>query len=425
MSLFKFALTAILLMSGLLTVLYQSQSQPNVVWGKQWGTIKEEWVDGIVLDGQGNVYISGETRGNLFGQNQGGKDIFVMKLDSNGQVLWSKQLGTAEEEEGAWLSIDALGNVYIGTVTGGAWFGENLGERDIVLLKLSPEGKLIWGKRIGTEKDDYLMKVAVYSQGHAYIVGWTSGSLFGQYQRGELEEFEGFFAKFDADGNLVWGKQFKDDLPKAITVDGQGSIYVGGTAYDDVNNTVATFLAKYSSDGNPVWRQVLPAITERESEEFNSLGIDRKTNVVYVSGEVAVFVDEDLLISIPDAFLAKYDGASGQRVWFKRFKSQREREISEAFKDVTVDGLGNVYVVGFAEGSLFGSHLGDADVIFAKFDAQGNMIWGKQWGTDKGDSGVAIAVDGDGSIYLAGQTLGNLFGTNAGKADIFVVKFRQ
>lgn len=172
---------------------------------------------------------------------------------------------------------------------------------------------------------------------------------------------------------------------------------------------------------------MLSAITERE-EVVNSLSVDGKGNV-YVVGEVAVFVDENLLISIPDAFLAKYDGANGQRVWFKRFKSQGEGEIegeiSEAFDNVTVDGSGNVYVVGFTKGSLFGNHLGDKDVILAQFDGQRNEIWSKQWGSIKGESGIAIALDGSGNIYIGGLTEGNLFGTNAGDADIFVVKFRQ
>ena len=187
MRLFKSALSTVsfILVSGFLAVLHQNQAQPNVVWGKQWGTAEREWVDSIVLDGLGNVYISGETWGNLFGQNQGGMDIFVMKLDSNGQILWSKQLGTAESEEGAWLSVDALGNVYIGTVSAGAWFGKNLGERDAILLKLSAEGELIWGKRIGAGEDDFLTRVAVDSQGYVYIVGCTNSSLFGQYQRRE------------------------------------------------------------------------------------------------------------------------------------------------------------------------------------------------------------------------------------------------
>lgn len=81
-----------------------------------------------------------------------------------------------------------------------------------------------------------------------------------------MGESEGFLAKFDSDGNLIWGKQFKDDLPEVITIDGQGNIYVGGMVYDDVNNTVVALLAKYSSNGNPVWSKCcLPSRRGRRS----------------------------------------------------------------------------------------------------------------------------------------------------------------
>ena len=84
-----------------------------------------------------------------------------------------------------------------------------------------------------------------------------------------------------------------------------------------------------------------------------------------------------------------------------------------------------MYVVGFTEGILFGNRLGEGDVIMAKFDRQGNMLWGKQWGSAKGDVGRAITVDGQGNIYVAGGTNGDLYGTNAGQMDIFIVKFKQ
>ena len=419
---FEFSLTiSLMLVGSLFMALYQIQAQPEVVWGKQWGSGAKEGSCDIARDRDNNIYVSGVTEGNLFGQNQGGMDIFVVKLDSGGQVLWSKQFGTKDDEEGASLSIDATGSVYLATSTRGAWFGENLGDKDIVLLKLSADGQLIWGKRIGTDKDEVVHQIVVDRQGYIYAVGWTSGNLFGQNQRGD---YEGLLAKFDLDGKLALGKQFKDDLPNAIAVDSQCNIYIGGWTYDNVSNTFVGFLAKFTSDGTLKWKQVLPPT---EEVTINSLSIDRNGNV-YLVGQVEVYVDENQLVSVPDAFVAKYNGADGQRLWSKHFRSQEQSEqgeIFEVFDDVTIDEQGNIYVVGSAEGSLFGSNLGERDVVIVKIDAQGNIIWGKQWGSAKGESGVAIAIDETGSIYVAGGTNGNLFGTNAGEAGIFVVKFRQ
>lgn len=423
-SCFKFGLlTSLVLMASLLVAFYQNQSRPQLIWGKQWGTKAGDFLSDIASDGQGNIYISGMTYGSLFGQNQGEIDIFILKLDSNGQVIWSRQLGTARDDGTAKIAVDRQANIYVLSETERDWFGKSSGREDIVVLKLSANGELLWGKRFGTNDQDFGTDIAVDRQGYVYITGSVRGSLFAEYQRGELGEGEeeGFLAKLDPDGNLVWGKQFKDDIPEAIAVDSQGNIYVSGTAYDYVNNTIVALLAKFTSNGTLVWREVLPANVD---EGFLSISVNRNGDVC-VAGEVIVYLDENKLVSVSDAFLAKYDGTNGQRLWSKRLKSQEQGDISESFKDVRVDEQGNIYVVGFAEGSLFGNHLGDSDVVLSKFDSEGNMIWSKQWGSVKGEVGESIALDGAGNIYVAGQTQGDLYGTNEGGMDIFVVKFRQ
>jgi len=422
---------AFISVSVMLFALQQNSEQLKVVWGKQWGTEATELVTGIALDGQDNIYIAGVTKGNLFEQNQGKLDIFIIKLDSEGNVLWGKQLGS-EEEEWCDMAVDGEGNVYLVTVTEGNWFGKNFGNfyKDIVLLKLSSSGEILWSKRIGTEEDEVYDGIAIESN-HFYIAGGTTGSLFGDYKKGGWGGYEGFLAKFDLNGNLVWGKQFsEEDYFGAISVDSQSNIYVAGLTImkDEANDKIATLLAKFNPNGTLIWKQkyVFPIITDKDEKEIiNSMRLDGNGNI-YASGEITVYVDENKLVSIPDAFVGKYSCDNGQRIWSKRFRSEGEKEIEEAFLDVTVDEQGYVYVVGYTEGSLFGNHLGGIDdVILAKFDGQGNMLWGKQWGSEKGETGAAIDVDGQGNIYVAGATDGDLFGKNAGKTDIFIVKFKQ
>jgi len=426
---FRFMLTiGIMLVAGLIVALYQEQSQPEIIWSKQWGTVEEEWIESVVIDEQSNIYIAGLTKGDLFEKNQGDSDVFIIKLSSDGKVLWSKQFGTSKREDEVSICIDTSSeSIYLVATTEGSWFSENLGEHDIVLLKLSVEGQLIWGKHIGTEKDEVCVGVTVDSQGYIYLVGSTRGNLFGQYQSNE-SDYESFLAKFDSYGNLIWGKQFSYcSLIFSIVTDAHGNICIVG----QYSEPTAALLAKYTSDGTLIWKQIHPPVDYRqegghfEEEAFESLSID-KTGNIYIVGRIDVFVDENLLISRPDALLAKYEGASGERLWFKRLKSaESNEEISEEFNSITTDKQGNVYAVGFTKGSLFGNSLGDSDIVIAKFDSEGNIIWGKQWGTDKEDEGIAITVDRNGNIYVAGNTKGNLFGINAGETDIFVVKFRQ
>ncbi len=410
-------LVAIALWGGVMLFAFQQGGgQLEVIWGKQIGTSEEEGADDLTLDKKGNIYIAGWTGGNLFGQHQGKRDIFIVKMDSNGQILWSKQLGTAEEELCVKIATDGE-NVYLLTDTEGGWFGESLGRDDIILLKFSSDGQLLWGKRLGGSEQDFCADIAVDQQGNIYIIGNTGSNLFAK----KRNAYEVFLAKFDAAGNLLWGKQFEDGLD-AIVVDHQGNIYVSGGSYDKVNDTSLLVLAKFAPDGTMIWRQTLTAIAH---EGIISLAVDSSGNLYGAGMAVGYLEEREIVISIPDAFLAKFIGADGQMIWSKKLKSKGEGEVNEEFVDVAVDEEGNVYVVGNSGGSLFGEHLGDTDVVLAKFDTQGNMIWGMQWGSAKGETGLAVAVDGQKNIYIAGATDSNQFGSNAGESDLYLAKFKQ
>jgi len=195
--------------------------------------------------------------------------------------------------------------------------------KDIILLKLSSSGEILWRKRIGTEKDELGTAIAIGSN-HVYITGITRGNLFGEYRNEKWGGYEGVLAKYDLNGNLVLGKQFSGgENLEAIAVDSQSNICAAGTTEDEATNEVVLFLAKFNSDGNLIWRRVFPY----EDEIIISISVDKSSNV-YMAGNVAIYSDEDesKAIPIPDAFISKYRGENGERVWSKRIKSQEEEK---------------------------------------------------------------------------------------------------
>ncbi len=90
---------------------------------------------------------------------------------------------------------------------------------------------------------------------------------------------------------------------------------------------------------------------------------------------------------------------------------------------VTVDATGHVMITGFVNGPLHGqTHHGNNDIFLMRFDPFGKWQWTRQWGTGASDGSHAVTVDGGGNIYVVGSTLGSLQGTNAGMSDAFVIK---
>lgn len=92
---------------------------------------------------------------------------------------------------------------------------------------------------------------------------------------------------------------------------------------------------------------------------------------------------------------------------------------------VATDSQGNVYVTGYTSGSIAGSK-GNVDAWVAKFDRQGKKIWTRQFGSNASDEVYGIATDNNGNFYLSGTTEGNLFtGLQSQSKDAWVAKFNS
>ncbi len=138
---------------------------------------------------------------------------------------------------------------------------------------------------------------------------------------------------------------------------------------------------------------------------------------VYISGVTEGSMDGTNAGGL-DAFLSKYDD-SGTLQWTRQLGTS-EHDPSTA---VSADGLGNVYISGITYGSLDGTNAGDGDAFISKYDATGTLDWTRQLGTSEHDASWAVSADGLGSVYISGNTLGSLGGTNAGGNDAFITKY--
>ena len=90
---------------------------------------------------------------------------------------------------------------------------------------------------------------------------------------------------------------------------------------------------------------------------------------------------------------------------------------------VSADGLGNVYISGYTDGSLGGPNAGGDDAFVSKYDAAGTLQWTRQLGTSSSDHSYGVSADGLGNVYISGHTGGSLGGPNAGSYDAFVSKY--
>ncbi len=159
--------------------LIKYDSSGDELWSQQIGTSDDDVSHSVAVDGSGNAYISGYTNGDLGGTNDGNNDAFLAKFDSSGNHLWSQQIGTSSYETSYSVAVDASGNAYISGGTYGDLAGPSEGLTDAFLTKYDSLGNLLWSQQIGTSDDDLSSSVAVDASGNAYISGNTYGDLGG------------------------------------------------------------------------------------------------------------------------------------------------------------------------------------------------------------------------------------------------------
>ena len=111
----------------------------------------------------------------------------------------------------------------------------------------------------------------------------------------------------------------------------------------------------------------------------------------------------------------------------KKPAQKKITQLGTTGNDVTVgvdtDSAGNIYLAGTTNGPLFGTNLGFGDPWIAKYDTNGNQIWGRQLGSSGDDATQAIATDSSGNTYIAGVTSGNFFSSKQSESDVFVTKY--
>jgi len=182
----------------------------NLQWTKTIGG--KNWEEGhsLIQTSDGGYAIAGTTTS--FGA--GGTDVYVVKLDANGNLQWTKTIGGKNWEEGLALIQTSDG----GYAIAGATPSFGAGEKDVYVVKLDANGNLQWTKTIGGKNDDYGFSLIQTSDGGYAIAGYTKSFGAG----GE----DVYVVKLDAKGNLQWTKtigaknKYPSKLPLIQTSDG-------------------------------------------------------------------------------------------------------------------------------------------------------------------------------------------------------------
>jgi|GEM_PF-977248 len=381
-------------------------------------------VEKMSSDLSGNLYLSGTTEGDLDGNPNPGAatNMFLMKLDSNGAWQWTRQLGTTFGELGGRAGPDSIGNIFIpGTTNGDFDGGVNAGGADMFVVKYDTTGAKLWSRQLGSAGNDHGTCAAADSTGNVYVTGSTDGDYDGNIASG-LDDI--FITKYDAGGLKQWSKQYGTtdaDVAMGIAFDTGDNFYLTGYTKGNLDGAsnqgdADVFLMKCDSAGNIIWTRLLGTSAE---EWGKNVAIDSSGKIL-VTGWTYGDLDGEMNQGGRDVFIAQFD-AGGVKQWIRIIGSSADEYSSALTSDVSR----NIYVGGATTGDLSGrGNAGGYDVFTAKFDPTGNRLWVKTNGTIGTDEGKDLCIGAAGQLWVAGSTDNNLdLVINNGGCDIFLMKY--
>lgn len=249
----------------------------DLVWAKNIGGVSSSDALSMSIDKTGDLFVTGAFSGTVdFDPNagtsnvtsNGSQDVYVAKLNSNGDLIWAKNLGGSGYDQARAISVDTFGNAYtIGSFndivdldpsTGVANFTSN-GSQDLFISKLNSNGDFVWAKSLGGTELDRGYSISIDDASNAYIAGSFIGTADFDPGTGTANltsngAQDAFVLKLNINGDFVWVKAIGGATTvegKGIAADGFGSVYVTGDFTDTVDFDPGAGVSTIITNGSP------------------------------------------------------------------------------------------------------------------------------------------------------------------------------
>ncbi len=399
---------------GMDIYLAKYDSDGVLIWAHSWGSYNADAGGEVTTDANGNIYFTGRFNSTVdfdpgAGTEElistGGSDIFVVKLDENGNFIWAKHVDGPGTDQGLDIVVDNTGNILVtGGYSGTADFDPGTGVFNLTSVagansspfvwKLDSSGDFVWAKSFGGDDwNNFAHGIDVDQSGNVFVAGSVGGTgdldpgaatqTFNTYGYDDI-----FILKLDANGDLNWATNIGSTYGESandIIIDSNDDVLIAGyfrqtVDFDPgagVNNlTVGTnqdaFVLKLTNAGVFVWANQIGGTSGNASNE--SISLDVNDNI-YISGDYDGTVDFDpgtgtteksSIDGSNDGFAAKLT-STGDGEWVYTFGGNG----SDVANGISAFDDENIYLTGgFSDTADFNIEgIGDEHISLGSYDS--------------------------------------------------------
>jgi hypothetical protein len=424
-----------------------SSSELNLVLSKTFGGSLDEKIGGVVKTNDGGMIVVGHTNsadGDINKQYDQ-IDIWIIKIDSQGNKVWSKTIGGSKNDFGTSIIATNDGNFIISgyTESSDGIVPSNFGFHDFLVVKINSSGEVIWSRNYGFSGHDHAHKIIQTSDGGYFVVGFSEYSGIegsgGTQNNGEGHEMghkgvlhgsgEYIGVKIDGQGNFMWYRYFggtqNDRVNDVVEANDGGLVMVGyseSSNFDitDSKGSYDFWVVKINANGSLNWKHNYGG-----SAIDQAYGITKTNNNSYLIVGRTNSLDNDVSKSLGgfDAWLIHIDD-HGHLIWNKSLGGS---EFDSA-EQIRMLSNGNFGIVGNTRSILNNSNKGQNDYWFLEVDNKANskVYWQKTFGGSNIDIAKDFYQNNNNEIFIVGESQSSDFDVNLnrGNNDLWMLKLK-
>ncbi len=410
-------------------------------WVRSYGGSGEDTGRSIIRTQDGGYAIFGfsnSTDGDLAGKTTAVNDYWLLRIDEEGEVLWSKTYGGSRDDQGQSIIQTADGGY---AITGYAMSGDgdssnNEGFHDNWILRLDSKGNILWERSFGFSGHDHSYDIIQTADGGFFFVGFldiTSARSDGYDEkaipstRHGVGEFWG--TKIDGNGNLQWRRYFggtNNDRAYSVVPAWDGGYIMAGASESndfDISNARGSYdfwILKISEEGQMIWER-----------SYGGSGVDIAYDIsltndgAYVVAGHSFSSDNDISnpIGESDVWMIKID-KQGELMWEKSIGGTAS-ELARSIQPASRGG----YIISGNSKSIDGDsseNFGENDMWVLRTDDNGQVLWQQSFGGQGLDFAFDAVENPNKSVVLIGESgsLDMAGISHKGNTDLVVVKIR-
>jgi uncharacterized delta-60 repeat protein len=336
----------------------------------------------VIAGENGDYVVAGATSS----QGAGSYDMYVIRINSTGQVMWDRAFGGAETDRAYSLTTTQDGDILAAGETSSLGDGFS----SIYLVKMTATGALIWDKTYGGSGFDDCFALQPVPGG-GFLLGGSSGKS------------APYVVKTDEAGSVVWETRITESSTSGATSvipHAGGESTIAGWVLNSGSRREDIMLWQLGAQGNLV-----------SSHSFGDAGDDMCNAILPTSDDCY------LLVGWTTSF-----GAGGQDVYVMKVDSLWHAEWSKTYGGTESDGASAVVATpdgGYVlAGWTASTGAGGNDAYLVKIDSEGTLVWQRTFGGTDDDRAQAVTNADDGGLVVVGSTRS----LGAGKTDVYVIK---